>query len=95
MTSQAIYCFDRAVVQFAFYPKGSADPRVLAEICEDALRDIFGAREGGESLVQAARDNFDLIEATALQRYRDEPSKPIELQISDFACTHCASAACC
>lgn len=86
MTSEAIYCFDRAVVRFAIYPEGPKGRRILAEISEDALRDIFGACEGGESLVQAAQDNFDLIEATALLRHRDDPSKPIALEIADFAC---------
>ena len=28
MTSDAIYCFDRASVLFAIYPEGSPEPRV-------------------------------------------------------------------
>lgn len=85
MTSDAIYCFDRASVLFAFYPQGSPEPRVLAEISEDALRDVFGAHGGGDSLVEACRDHADLIEQAALQRYRHDPGKPVMLGIDDFA----------
>jgi len=57
---------------------------VLGEISEDALRDVFGA-QGGDSLVEACRDHFDLIEQAALQHYRHDPEKPVTLGIDDFA----------
>ena len=46
MNCDAIYCFDRASVLFAIYPEGRAGPRVVAQISEDALRDIFDAHGG-------------------------------------------------
>jgi hypothetical protein len=81
----AIYCFDRASVLFAIYPSGRPQPRVLAEISEDALRDVFGAHGGGDSLVEACRDHADLIEQAALQRWRHDPGEPVRLGIEDFA----------
>jgi len=84
MAFDAIYCFDRASVLFAIYPNGPEGPRVVAEISEDALRDIFGARGGGSSLVEACRNHFDLIEEAALQRCRHAPGKPVTLKTRDF-----------
>jgi hypothetical protein len=85
MTCEAIHCFDTATVRFAIYPDGFDGPRILAEIDEDALRDLFGARGGGNSLVDACKLHFSLIEARAVQRYRAAPSKPVTLAIVDFA----------
>lgn len=85
MISNAIYCFDRASVLFAIYPKGRAGPRIVAEVSEDALRDIFGAQGGGDSLVAACLDNLALIEELALQHYRHDPEKPVMLETGDFA----------
>jgi hypothetical protein len=85
MTSDAIYCFDRASVLFAIYPEGSPEPRVVAAIAEDALRDVFGARGGGDSLVETCREHFDLIEQAALRHYRHDPGRPVMLGIDDFA----------
>ena len=85
MTSDAIYSFDRANFLFAIYPKGSAGPRILAEISEDALRDIFGAQGGGDSLVAACLEHFDQIEEAALHHYQHDPKKPVMLETSDFA----------
>ncbi|MEJ8827004.1 hypothetical protein WKW80_34250 [Variovorax humicola] len=84
MDCDAIYCFDRGSVLFALYPRGSDGPRVVAEISEDALRDLFGARGGGDSLVEACRDNFGQIEKVALLHYRRHPAKPVLLATGDF-----------
>jgi hypothetical protein len=85
MTCEAIYCFDMATVRFAIYPDGLDGPRILAEISEDALRDLFGARGGGDSLVRACQTHFNVIETTALARHRAAPLKPITLNTRDFA----------
>lgn len=85
MTSDASYCFDLASVLFAIYPKGSAGPRIVAEISEDALRDVFGAQGGGDSLVAACCEHFDQIKAAALDHYRRGPEKPVVLETGDFA----------
>lgn len=85
MSSDAIYCFDRACVLFAIYPEGRTGLRVVAEISEDALRDVFGAHGGGDSLVDACRSHFDAIEAAALRHYREDPVKPVMLEVGDFA----------
>lgn len=84
MTSDAIYCFDRASVLFAIHPEGTGGPRVVAEITEDALRDIFGARGGGDSLVEACREHADRIEDAAMRHYRRDPEKPVLLKTGDF-----------
>jgi hypothetical protein len=85
MTSDAIYCFDRGSVRFAIYPQGRDGPRVVAEISEDALRDVFGARGGGDSLVEACVENFERIEKVALQHHRAHGAEPMMLEISDFS----------
>jgi hypothetical protein len=79
--SEAIYCFDTASVRFAIYPDGV---RFVAAISEDPLRDLFGASEGGESLVQAYLDNADIINATALERHRLSNGRPVALETADF-----------
>jgi hypothetical protein len=84
MSCEALYCFDRASVLFAFHPRGSEGPRLVGEISEDALRDIFGADGGGDSLVEACTDHFEQIEEAALEHYRQDPGKPVELKVSDF-----------
>ena len=84
MKCDAIYWFDRASVLFAFYPKGGDGPRIVGEIAEDALRDFFGAEGGGDSLVEACIDHFDLIEEAALEHYRHDPRKPVTLTVSGF-----------
>jgi hypothetical protein len=85
MVSDAIHCFDRGSVLFALYPHGPDGPRVVAEISEDALRDIFGACAGAESLVEACVGHLDQIQAAALRRYRSAPSRPVVLGNGDFA----------
>lgn len=84
MTCEAIHCFDTATVRFAIYPDGFDGARIIAEINEDALRDLFGARGGGSGLVDACKQHFTLIEARAVARYRTMPSKPVTLAIDDF-----------
>ena len=90
MSCEAIHCFDRATVRFAIYPDEFDGPRVLAEIAEDALRDVFGARHGGDSLVAACQMHFGLIELVALKRYRTVPDLPILLQTADFSAIRAA-----
>jgi hypothetical protein len=84
MNCEAIHCFDMATVRFAIYPDGLDGPRILAEISEDALRDLFEAGGGGESLVRACQTHFDLIEAMAVARHRCDPLKAVTLGIEDF-----------
>lgn len=85
MRCEALHCFDRATVQFAVYPDGGDGPRVLAEVSEDALRDVFGARGGPQSLVQACEQNFETLEKIVVRRFRDDPSKPIRLSANDLS----------
>jgi hypothetical protein len=84
MRCEAIYCFDLATVRFAIYPDGLDGPRVLAEITEDALRDLFGARDGSDSLISACQAHFPLIEAVALECHRSAPMCPVKLLTTDF-----------
>lgn len=85
MNCEAVHCFDLATVRFAIYPDGLDGPRVLAEISEAALRDLFGARGGGDALVQACQMHFELIERTALARHQAAPLKAVKLNSEDFA----------
>ena len=85
MTCEAIYSFDTASVRFAIYPDGFEGPRILAEISENPLRDLFGARGGADSLVRACEDNFAIIEAEAVRRYRRAPARAVRLETTDFA----------
>ncbi len=85
MTCEAVHCFDKASVRFALYPDGFDGTRVLAEISEDALRDVFGARGNGESLVDACKTHFGVIEACALDHYRSVPRGSMNLVTDDFS----------
>lgn len=85
MKCEAIHCFDRGTVRFAIYPEGLDGPRILAEISEDALRDLFGAKGGPKSLLDACQTHFDLIEQVAVERHRRRPAMPIQLEASDFS----------
>ncbi len=78
---EAIYCFDTASVRFAIYVDGV---RFVAGISEDPLRDLFGASEGGESLVQAYVDNAEIINAAAIERHRMTGGRPVLLETADF-----------
>jgi len=82
--SDAIYCYDTATVRFAIYPHGSGGNRVIAEIGEDPLRDLFGASGAGDSLVDAYHDNAEVINAIAIQRHGDMPERRVVLETIDF-----------
>jgi hypothetical protein len=84
MKFEAIYCFDTGSVRFAFHPEGADAPREVAEISEDALRDLFGASGDGESLVAACQQHFERIEAKAIERHRQMGGRPLRLEIADF-----------
>lgn len=85
MKCEAIYCFDTAGVRFAVHPQGPGGPRAIAEISEDALRDLFGATGGGESLIAACDRNFTAIEAKAIERILADPPGELRLETTDFA----------
>lgn len=82
--AEAIYCFDTATVRFAIYPDSGA--RVVAEISEDPLRDLFGASGGGDSLVAAYARNAVLIDERALELHRIG-RRPVLLETHDFELT--------
>jgi len=85
MTCEAIYCFDTAAVRFVIYPEGGDGPRILAEVSEHALRDLFGARGGAQSLLVACQEHFALIEAEAVRAYRQGRTKAVRLETRDLA----------
>ena len=82
--TEAIYCFDTATVRFAIYPQGTDGERVVAEISEDPLRDLFGATGGGDTLVAAYQAHRTTIDALALERHREAPRHPVLLETHDF-----------
>ena len=82
--SEAIFCYDTATVRFAIYPQGKQGARFIAQIGEDPLRDLFGAKGGGDTLVRAYHANAALIDARALERYCSAPGKPVLLETADF-----------
>ncbi|MGO4396351.1 hypothetical protein AB4Z46_33895 [Variovorax sp. M-6] len=84
MICEAIHCIDTASVRFAIYPDGLDGPRILAEVSEGALRDVFGACGRGDSLLQACGTHFDVIEGVALIHHRVDPLKPVKLETRDF-----------
>ena len=84
MTREAIFCFDTATVRFAIYPDGHDGTRVIAQIGEDPLRDLFGASGDGETLLAAYDRHADRIDAMATARYRANPQQQILLQTTDF-----------
>jgi hypothetical protein len=71
-------------VRFAIYPQDLDGPRVLAEISENALEELFGADKHPKSWVSACCVHFDFIKEVALQRYRYFPEVPICLRTVDF-----------
>lgn len=82
--TEAIYCFDTATVRFAIYPEGPGGDRIVAEIAEDPLRDLFGASGGGDTLVAAYKAHAATIDARALDRYREASHRPVLLETRDF-----------
>jgi hypothetical protein len=88
---EAIFCYDTATVRFAIYPEGPKGERCVGEIAETALRDLFGARGGGDSLVQAYLGNAATIDARAMQRHREAAGRGFLLETTDFDLTdYCA-----
>lgn len=81
---EAIYCFDTATVRFAIYPEGAGGSRCVAEIREEALRDLFGARGGGDTLVRAYLNNARAIDARAESRWRESGGAEVLLETMDF-----------
>ncbi|MDP9900050.1 DUF1488 family protein [Variovorax ginsengisoli] len=84
MTREAIFCFDTATVRFAIYPDGDDGARVIAQISEDPLRDLFGASGDGATLLAAYDRHADRINEMAIARYRANSQQPIVLQTMDF-----------
>lgn len=84
MDFEGIYCFDTASVRFAVYPDGPEGARIVAQISEDTLHDVFGVREIGDALIDACKAHFDVLTAVAAARYRVVPRQPIELTPDDF-----------
>lgn len=85
MDFQGIYCFDRGTVRFAIYPQGDAGPRVLADITEQALADVFHIHgEQQDAWLEGCRHNFLDICDRATTRYRADPAAPIVLETRDF-----------
>lgn len=84
MTREAIFCFDTATVRFAVYPDGIDGARVIAQIGEDPLRDLFGAKGGGDTLLAAYDRHADAIDALAVAHFRRNPQQAIVLHTKDF-----------
>lgn len=84
MLCEAIHCADTKTVRFAIYPDGFDGPRIMARIADDALHEVFGARNDETSLLDACEAHFKLIEAKALERHRASPSVPVTLAVMDF-----------
>jgi hypothetical protein len=82
--SEAIFCFDTATVRFAIHPHGKKGVRVIAQIGENPLRDLFGAKGGGDTLVRAYKAHAARIDALAVARYLAAPGKPVLLETADF-----------
>jgi hypothetical protein len=85
MDFEGIYCFDTATVRFAVYPDGPEGARIIAQISEETLHDVFGTRNMGDRLLETCKTHFDAIGAAALRRYRANPNQPIDLGVGDFA----------
>jgi len=85
MDFEGIYCFDTATVRFAIYPDGHDGARIIAQISEETLHDVFGTRNLGDRLLDTCRAHCEAISAAALQRYRGNPHAPINLTMDDFS----------
>jgi hypothetical protein len=85
MDFEGIYCFDTATVRFAIYPDGPDGARIIAQISEETLHDVFGTRNLGDQLLDTCRTHFDDIGAAALKRYRANPNQAINLTVDDFS----------
>ena len=85
MDFEGIYCFDTASVRFAIYPDGPDGARIIAQISEETLHDVFGTKNLGDRLLETCRTHFDAIGAAALKRFRSNPNRPINLTVEDFS----------
>ena len=85
MDFEGIYCFDTAAVRFAIYPDGPDGARIIAQISEETLHDVFGTGELGDRLLEICRTHFGVIGAAALKRYRANSNLPIVLTVDDFS----------
>ncbi|QGW81913.1 hypothetical protein [Variovorax paradoxus] len=85
MDFEGIYCFDTATVRFAIYPDGPDGARIIAQISEETLHDVFGTRNLGDQLLETCRTHFGDIGAAALKRYRTNPNQAINLTVDDFS----------
>ncbi|CAN7362298.1 hypothetical protein [Variovorax paradoxus] len=85
MDFEGIYCFDTAAVRFAIYPDGHDGARIIGQISEETLHDVFGTRDLGDRLLETCKAHFDAIGAAALKRYRTNPNQPIVLTVDDFS----------
>lgn len=82
MSFEAVYRFDTASVRFAVYPEQGQ--RVLADITENAIRDVTGVRGGGgPQLLDACEAHFHVIQAKALERLKAQP-RQLLLDSDDF-----------
>ena len=72
--AEASYCLDKAAVRYLIYPEGSGRPAERAYISEQALRDVFGARGGVRSLIEACERGYAIIRAAAVAQYRARPA---------------------
>ncbi|RZI60307.1 MAG: hypothetical protein EOP14_01730 [Pseudomonas sp.] len=84
MIAEAVYLQASQTVRFAIYPQDIDGPRVLAEISENALEELFGADKHPKSWVSTCCVHFDFIKEVALQHYRSFPHLPISLRTIDF-----------
>jgi hypothetical protein len=84
MRFEGIYCFDRGVVRFAIFPPGAGGPRVLADISEEALAEIFKVRGGGDACLQGCAANFAVIATAATEKWTAYPGAEVRLEPQDF-----------
>jgi hypothetical protein len=84
MVAEAVHLKDSGAVRFIIYPQDLDGPRVLVEIAEDALEELFGAGKNPKSWVNACCVHYDFIKEVALYHNRSFPELPIRLQTADF-----------
>ena len=85
MDFEGIYCFDTATVRFAIYPDGRDGARIIAQISEETLHDVFGTRNLGDRLLDTCKTHFMALSVAALRRHRANPNASISLTIDDFS----------
>lgn len=81
---EGIYCLYRGVVLFAVFPMGGTGSRILADISEEELADVFKVRGGGSSWVQGCGTYFSIIEAAAIKKWTSSPNTQVRLEAPDF-----------